>query len=461
MAIGALLPAGCYSRFPGGMEGRVSRRVLGEPLGEGSERGVAAVFLGAASFAASLLAAAGCGPAGTESGLIAITGGLVYPVSSDPIPGGTVLIRNGKIEAVGGAVAVPAGAQVVDATGKSVIPGLIETHSHTGFKVLNLPATGSNNNELSVPINAQVRAMDGLDSGDPAFALAVAGGITSQNITTGSRSPNSGQSVLLKMRGGTVEDMFLAPGGMKFAIRATTPYPGFPTTEEGVFELLAAELETAREYLDALAVHHADPQSPRPPRDLAREAFGKLLTREWVVGVHSSSREQMEYALELKRRFDLDLYIHHGGRTTDHAEEMARLGVPVSFGPVLPQDSPEGADLAGPVRLAELGGVVAFHQDPPDGHAYFLRHTAALFVRRGMPPEAALRALTLNGARIFHLEERIGSLEPGKDADIAILGGEDPLAWENLVMQVFVDGVEVFNRDTGFNIFGDRVPKGW
>ena len=426
---------------------------------------VLAAILGVCGLGALGLGAAACGPGHQpHPNLVAITGGLVYPVSSDPIPGGTVLIRDGKIEAVGADIAVPPEAEIFDATGRSVIPGLIETHSHTGFKVLNLPATGANNNELSVPINAHARAIDGLDSGDPAFALALAGGITTQNITTGSRSPNSGQSALLKMRGGTIGDMYLAPGGMKFAIRVATPYPGFPTTEEGVFELLNSELEAAREYRDALAAHEADPDDPdrpRPPRNLTREAFSRLLTREWVVGVHSSSEEQMGHALELKRRFDLDLYIHHGGRTDVHAEEMARLGVPVSFGPVLPQDSPESADLAGPVRLAELGGVVAFHQDPPDGHPYFLRHTAAMFVKRGMSPAEALRALTLNGARIFHLEDRIGSLEPGKDADIAILRGDDPLAYENLVMQVFVDGVEVFNREHGFNIFGNRIPEGW
>ena len=115
------------------------------------------------------LGAAACGPGEPESGLIAITGGLVYPVSSEPIPGGTVLIRDGKIEAVGAEVSrFRRAQQVVDATGMSVIPGIIETHSHTGFKVLNLPATGSNNNELSSPINAHVRAIDGLDSGDPA-----------------------------------------------------------------------------------------------------------------------------------------------------------------------------------------------------------------------------------------------------------------------------------------------------
>ena len=407
------------------------------------------------------LAAFACGPPEPQPGLIAITGGLVYPVSSEPIPGGAVLIRDGKIEAVGAGISIPAGAEVVDATGMSVIPGIIETHSHTGFKLLNLPATGSNNNELSGPINAHVRAIDGLDSADGGFALAVASGITTQNITTGSRSPNSGQAALVKMRGGTVEDMFFAPGGIKFAIRATTPYPNFPGTEQGVFDLLSSELEAARAYLDAIAAHEADPETPKPPRNLTWEALGRLLTREWVLGIHSSTEQQMRHAMEIRRRFNLDAYIHHGGATLALAEELHELGMPVSYGPVLPGDSRESEDLLGPVRLAELGGLVAFHQDPPDGHPYWLRHTGAMFVRQGMPPAEALAALTLNGARIFHVDDRIGSLESGKDADVVILGGEDPLAYESLVMRVFVDGVEVFNRETGYSVFGGRIPEGW
>ncbi len=407
------------------------------------------------------LAGAGC-TAPEQPGLIAITGGLVYPVTSEPIPGGTVLIRDGKIEAVGGDVAVPRGARVVDASGMSVIPGIIETHSHMGFKVLNLPATGTNNNELASPINAHVRALDGLDSNDPAFAIALAGGVTTQNVTTGSRSPNSGQAALVKMRGGTIGDMLFGHAGMKMAIRATTPYPGFPETEDEVFELLRGALEAAQDYLEQLAAHHADPAAnPRPPRNLTHEALGKVLTREWVLGIHSHSEAQMRHAMQLKRLFDLDAYIHHGSATNILAEELAELEMPVSYGPILPFDGRENEELEGPVRLAELGGLVAFHQDHPDGHQYFLRHTASMFVRRGMPPEEALKALTWNGARIFHIEDRVGSLEPGKDADVVLLRGDDPLAYEALVERVFVDGVEVLHRAAGYNVFGDRVAEGW
>ncbi len=404
---------------------------------------------------------AGCGPAPSDPGVVALVGGTVYPVTSDPIPEGVVVFRDGKIEAVGADVPIPPGATVVDATGMSVIPGIVESHSHMGFKQLNLPGTGSNNNELSSPINAHVRAIDGLDSSDPAFALALAAGITTQNITPGSRSPNSGQAALVKMRGGTIENMYWAHGGMKFAIRATTPYPNFPRDERGVFELLRSELEASREYVARVEAHEADPANPLPPRDLTREAFGKLLRREWPVGVHSNDVEQMGYAIELKKLFDLDLYVHHGGATLQHAEEMHRENIGVSFGPILPFDSRESDELMGPVRLAEMGGVAAFHQDHPDGHQYFLRHTAAMFVRRGMSPADALRGLTWSGARLFSVEDRIGALEPGMDADVVIVAGEDPLAYENLVMRVFVDGVEVFDRERGYNVFGQRVPDGW
>ncbi|MGH9337559.1 MAG: hypothetical protein ACRD21_27735, partial [Vicinamibacteria bacterium] len=181
--------------------------------------------------------------------VLAITHARIYPVAGPPIEDGTLLVRNGKILELGSAVVVPDAAGVLDARGKSLIPGLVESHSHMGFKELNIPATGANNNERSKPINAEVRAIDGLSSHDAAFALALAAGVTTMNITTGSRVPNSGQAVVVKLRGGEVEDMVLAPGGMKFAIRVADDRPGWPQNTDEVKELLAAELKAARQYL--------------------------------------------------------------------------------------------------------------------------------------------------------------------------------------------------------------------
>ncbi|HXV61368.1 MAG TPA: amidohydrolase family protein [Vicinamibacteria bacterium] len=404
-------------------------------------------------------AAACAPPEEIEREVLAVINAHLYPVSGPPIENGTMLVRDGKIADIGTDVPVPRGARTLDAHRWSVIPGLVESHSHMGFKQLNIPATGTNNNELSVPINAQVRAIDGLNSNDAAFSLALASGVTTMNITTGSRSPNSGQAVVVKLRGGTMEDMFLAEGGMKFAMRADRQFDNFPETVDAVYELLVSELRAAEGYLEARAAAEASGSQP-PPRDLTREAFGKLLTRDWVVGVHTGDALGMRHAIALKREFDLDLYIHHARNTDELVDELVEAEVPISFGPILPFMGRENPQIMGPVRLAQRGGTVAFHADHPDAHQYFLRPSASLFVRKGMPEEEALAALTLNPAKLFHLEDRIGSLEVGKDADFVILNGP-PLDFESLVQQVFIDGREVFNRTTGENAFGQRVPEGW
>jgi imidazolonepropionase-like amidohydrolase len=378
---------------------------------------------------------------------LAVIHARIHPVTGPVIEDGTLVVRDGKILELGARVSVPDSATVLDADGKSLIPGLVESHSHMGFKELNVPATGANNNELSKPVNAEARAIDGLNSNDAAFAIALAAGVTTMNITTGSRVPNSGQAVVVKLRGGTVENMFFAPGGMKFAIRVATEGPGFPRDTDEVKALLASELEAARRYAP-------------PPRDLKLEALSKLLAREWVVGVHAHGERDMRHAIALKKEFGLDLYIHHANATVDLVDELLEAGIPVSFGPILPFLNEEDPSILGPVQLAERGGKVAFHQDHPDGHQYFLRHDAALFVRRGMPEEEALAALTLNPASLFHLEDRIGSLEPGKDADFVLLDGP-PLDFASLVTHVVIDGRLVFDRAAGTNVFGARVPEGW
>ncbi len=425
-----------------------------------SVRALAAAFL--------LAAFARCAPpeprstTGTDSdaeSVLAITNARIYPVSGPPIDRGTLLVRSGKILEVGSAVIVPDGAGVLDARGKSLIPGLVESHSHMGFKWLNIPAMGRNNNEFRSPINAEVRAIDGLTAHDAAFALSLAAGVTTVNITTGSRVPNSGQAAVLKLRGGSIEDMFFAEGGMKFAIRVADERPGFPRTTQAVEELIASELRAARAYLDARAAASSSGASP-PPRDLKLEALGKLLERTMVVGVHAHTEEDMRHAIALKKEFNLDLYIHHANATISLVDELSKEQIPVSFGPILPFMNEEDPRILGPIRLIERGGKASFHQDHPDGHQYFLRHDAALFVRQGMPEEDALRALTVNPAALFHLEDRIGTLEPGKDADFILLDGP-PLDFESLVTHTFIDGRLVFDRARAYNVFGERVSEGW
>lgn len=391
--------------------------------------------------------------AGPKEQILAITNARVYPVSGPVIDTGVLLVRDGKILAVGPDVSIPSDARVIDVGGKHVMPGIVESHSHMGQKLLWLPAYGSDNNELSKPMNAECRAIDGLNTNDRAFSIALAAGVTTMNIVTGSRSPNSGQPVVVKLRGGTAEEMFFAEGGMKFAIRASTRNPGFPENIEEVGQLLRQELKAAQEYMRVWNAYESGNRKGTPPaRDLKLEALSKVLTREWIVGVHAIGEKDTRIPMELKKEFNLDLYLIHGYAVTSLAEELVELGIPISYGPVLPSAGRESASLEGAVRFNRLGGKISFHQDHPDGHQYYLRPCASLFVRKGMTEEDALRALTINPAELLRLDDRIGSLEPGKDADFLILNGP-PLEFESLVERVFVEGKEVYNRDTGFTVF--------
>lgn len=377
----------------------------------------------------------------------------IYTVAGPVIPSGVLLVEAGKIKAVGPDVPTPRGARVIDAAGRSVMPGIVESHSHMGMKRLWIPAD-LDNNELSGPINAQTRAIDSIDTTDRAFRIALGGGITTMNVTTGSQTPNGGQAVVLKLRGGTVDDMYFAPGGMKFALRTTFRERRiYPPTHMGVASILREQLIAAQEYLKDWERYETGHRSGAPPpRDLKLEALGKVLTREFVVGAHASSALEILNILRIAREFKLDLFIHHGTSLVDVVDEVATAGVPVSFGPVLPGIGRESRLLLGPVRLVQKGGKVAFHQDHPDGPQYYLRHNAALFVRQGMSEADALKALTLNPASLFHLDKRIGSLEPGKDADFLILSGE-PLEITSHVEQVFIEGKEVYNRAGGFSVY--------
>ncbi len=388
-----------------------------------------------------------------KESILAIKNAHIYPVMQNDIPSGVLLMKGKKIIAVGTNVSIPTDAVVIDAQGKHVIPGIVESHSHMGQKLLwKGRVTGSDNNELSEPINAHCRAIDGLDTSDVSFGIALAGGVTTMNIVPGSRSPNSGQAVVVKLRGGTAEEMFYAQGGMKFAIRATERRDNFPKDIDEVGALLREQLKATQEYMKTREQHESSKSNDALERELKLEALSQVLTRDWIVGVHSSSEKEMRIPMELKKEFNLDLYIIHGFAVNDLAEELVKLGIPVSFGPVFSGANRDSPWLEGPVKFVRLGGKLSFHQDHPDGPQYYLRNTAALFVRKGMPKQDALRALTVNPAELLRLEERIGSLEPGKDADFLILNGP-PLDWESLVDQVFIEGAEVYNRNTGYNVF--------
>jgi imidazolonepropionase-like amidohydrolase len=385
---------------------------------------------------------------GAQEKPLAIVGARVIPIAGPEIPKGVVVVQKGKIVAVGaeGATAVPAGAVRVDATGKVVMPGIVDTHSHIGS------VEGA---DSSAPIQPDVRAFDSINVRDARIEKARAGGITTANVMPGSGHLLSGQTVYLKLRQGRTIDDLLVPnpttgllGGLKMAngTNPRRPKPPFPGTRAKSAALVREQYVKAQEYRQKLKDAGDDPKK-RPARDLGLEALVEVLDGKRMVHHHTHRHDDIVTVLRLAKEFGFRVTLHHVSEGWKVADEIAAAGVPCSLTVV---DSPGGKLEAADVSLTTAGvlekaGVtVAFNTDDPITESRFLLRSAALAVRGGMSREGALAGLTRAGAVILDLKDRIGTLEPGKDADFILLSG-DPLDYRTHVLETWVEGSKVFD----------------
>jgi imidazolonepropionase-like amidohydrolase len=390
---------------------------------------------------------------------VAITGGRVVPVTGEPVDGGTVLIQDGKITAVGAGLAVPDDARVIDAAGSWVLPGFIEAHGHLGVHEEAEGWAGQDTNEMTEPVTAQVRAIDAINPADLAFHDAITGGVLAVNVNPGSGNPIGGQACALKTWGRTVDEMLLrAPSGMKSALgenpkRVYGDLHKMPSTRLGTAAVIRGALVEASNYLQRLAAEEARPEAERKPvdRDLKLEALGRVLRREIPWRQHCHRADDIATALRIAAEFGYDLVIDHGTEAHLVADLLAARNIPVIIGPLFTSRSKvelRNRSLANPGRLARAGVTIAITTDHPVVPIPFLVHQAALSVKEGLDPRTAIEALTINPARIVGIDDRLGSLEPGKDADLVIWSG-DPLDVLSRVRRAFVDGAEVYTAEGG------------
>jgi imidazolonepropionase-like amidohydrolase len=409
----------------------------------------------------------------------------ILTAAGAPIDDGALVVRDGKIVAVGPSAEVksPDGALTVDLTGKVVIPGLVDTHSHLGlWSRPNVPAN-SDGNDGSGPVQPALRALDAITPDDPGFRMAVAGGITTANIMPGSGNALGGQTIYVKLRGRTVEEMRVEGGvlgGLKMANgenpkrfnfdRAKQP----PATRMKLAALQREQFVKAREYKakwDAWRnKKDKAPDAAPPDTDLALEPLVEVLERKRTVHFHTHRADDIMSTLRLADEFGFELVIQHGTEGYRVASEIARRKVGVSLTLV---DSPGGkAEVAGLLEenaalLDKAGALVAINTDDAVTESRFFLRTGAIAVRGGLSEDAALRALSINGAKMLHLDKRLGSLEAGKDADFVVLSGA-PFSVYTQVLQTFIDGKCVFDRSKhldwtyqagGFAVADrDRVP---
>jgi imidazolonepropionase-like amidohydrolase len=390
---------------------------------------------------------------------VAITGGRVVPVTADPIENGTVLIEDGKITAVGAGLAVPDGAQVIDAAGQWVLPGFIEVHGHVGVHEEARGWAGSDTNEMTEPVTAQVRALDAINPADLGFRDAITGGVLAVNVNPGSGNPIGGQTVALRCWGRTVDEMLLRePSGLKSALgenpkRVYGEQGKMPSTRLGTAAVIRGAFVAAANYLAKLDAEAAKPEADRKPvdRDLKLEALGRVLRREIPWRQHCHRADDIATALRIAEEFGYDLVIDHGTEAHLVADLLAARNIPVIIGPLFTSRSKVellNRSLANPGRLAKAGVTIAITTDHPVVPIHFLVHQATLAVKEGLDRDTALAALTINPARIAGVDGRLGSIEPGKDADLVLWSG-DPLDVFSRAQRALIGGREIYSWNDG------------
>jgi imidazolonepropionase-like amidohydrolase len=389
------------------------------------------------------------GFAGAQVRPVAFTGARVIPISGPDIANGAVIIQNGKIAAVGSAATtpIPPNAVRIDVRGKVLMPGLVDSHSHIGS-----PEGG----DSSAPIQPDVRILDSVNVRSSSIQKAQAGGITTANVMPGSGHLLSGQTLYLKLRdGNTIDDLLIytadgrIAGGMKMANgtnsrRATGTFPG---TRAKSAALMREQLLKAQEYREKVRNAGGD-SSKLPPRDLKMEGLAEVLDGKRTVHFHTHRHDDILTALRLAKEFNFRIVLHHVSDAWMVTDEIAKSGAPCSL---ILIDSPGGKleakdnRLENGLALEKAGVLTGFHTDDPITDSRYLIRMPALAVRAGMSREKALYGVTMANARILGLENRIGSIEAGKDADLIVLSG-DPLSVYTHVLETWVDGSKVFDR---------------
>ena len=380
--------------------------------------------------------------------------------------GATLLIDRGKVVAVGTNLDLGA-ADIVDCTGKIITPGLIDCHAHVGIF-----GEGTNNdwdgNETSEAITPHVRVLDSIHPEDLSFADARRGGVTTMGITHGSANPIGGQVAVAKSAGKTADAMVIKePAGVKMALGENPKRVGesqkrAPNTRMGSAYLARKAFVEAIEYRKdwehhqaLVAVEQAKPEADRKPlrepkRDLSKEILVKVLNGEIPVRNHCHRMDDIRTAIRLSEEFGYRLVIDHATESYRIPDEILSRNLPMAIGPVMVARSKRevvNRTPATPGIMVRAGGTVAIMTDAPVNPIDNLRDLVILAIREGLPEDRALETVTTNPAMILGVEDRVGSLEPGKDADFLIFDG-DPWDARNKVMATYIDG-EVVHEDNG------------
>ncbi|GHU66711.1 amidohydrolase [Clostridia bacterium] len=371
---------------------------------------------------------------------------LLTMAAKDYPNGADMLINDGVIVSVG-ANLPESGARVVDATGLTALPGIIDAHCHVGMWEDSIGWAGSDGNEITKPVTPEMRALDAINPEDRCFADALKSGVTLAATGPGSANVVGGQFIAMRTAGSRLDDMVVKePLALKIAF-GENPKRCYgesqkkePMTRMATAALLRQALVDAQSYQRKLSQAAEDKQ---PDRDLGKDILAAALSGQLRVKAHAHRADDIRTALRIRDEFHLNMTLEHCTEGWRILDVLKRAACPVILGPLFGDRSKEelrNMTYEAPAMLNKAGVRFAMMTDHPVIPLEYLPVTMSLAVRYGLPERAALEAITINAAWAIGLDDRFGSLEPGKEADFALYEG-DPLDPRTKVKQVYVRGL--------------------
>ncbi|MHA2252899.1 MAG: amidohydrolase [Candidatus Kariarchaeaceae archaeon] len=396
----------------------------------------------------------------------AYVGGKIYPIVDPPIENGTMIVENGIVIDIGPNVSTD-GAEIINCEGLHITPGFIDAHTHTGVWGEGVSQNIDNDgNEITEAITPYVRALDSIHPEDYGFEDARKGGVTTLGITHGSANPIGGQFCIVKSYGKEVDEMIIKqPAGLKMALgenpkRVGTIYKRAPTTRMGTAYLIRQAFYEAidyqmewEHYLELVQLEEIKPENERKPvkkpkYDLGKEVLVKVLSGEMPVRCHGHRADDIRTAIRLSEEFGYELVLDHATESYKIKEVVARKQIPIVVGPSFGGRTKReliDQSMATPGIMMKEGVNVSIMTDSPFIPIHGLRDLVIMAIREGLPEERALETITVNPAKLLGVDERVGSLVKGKDADFLIFNG-DPLDARKQVIKTYIDGNLVFEH---------------
>jgi len=412
----------------------------------------------------------------------------IIPVTKEPIKEGFILIdNNGKIKKIGKGKDVPKDAEIIDASNLVAFPGIIDSHCHATVFEESIGMGLQDGNESTDPITPHIRVLDAINPADKGLRRAVAGGLTTIGVAPGSGNVVGGQLTTIKTAGKIVDEIVIQENsGMKCAFgenpkrlygsRNTTPSTRMGSL--GLFRQLMVETKNymnklddynkkLKQYKDDLKEYEKKKKEgkekdlkkpvepPKPDKNIKYDAMIPVFKKEIPLRAHAHQANDIVSAIRLAKEFDVNIIIDHCSEGHLILDFLIKNRIAAVIGPTMSYKSKietRNKTWKSLGILHNAGLLVALTSDHPVTHVQYQFIYAILAHREGLSRQGAYEILTINGAKILGLENRIGSLEEGKDADIILLSG-DPLDARTKVEQVFIDGNLVFNIADGEELF--------